>query len=158
MTVTLDFLVMGEMISMYKNNEYYYIDNERIVDIATIRSILTEANFFEEELLQNVCNNLKETEGLGSYISSFSILSNYDDMSIKLVLRKTFFKRFEGKINGEDQIELYNYISPAVIKAFDESFAARQDLAPLANVTNSRYVNQLYNIYVVGENTIIISF
>lgn len=143
---------------MYKNNEYYYIDNERIVDIATIRSILTEANFFEEELLQNVCNNLKETEGLGSYISSFSILSNYDDMSIKLVLRKTFFKRFEGKINGEDQIELYNYISPAVIKAFDESFAARQDLAPLANVTNSRYVNQLYNIYVVGENTIIISF
>ena len=154
--VTLDFLVMGEMISMYKNNEYYYIDNERILDISMVRSILTEANFFEEGLLQNVCNNLKETEGLGSYISSFSILDNYDGMSIKLVLRKTFFKRFEGKVNGEDQIELYNYISPAIIKAFDNSFASRQDLAPLANVTSSKYVNQLYNIYVVGENTIII--
>lgn len=143
---------------MYKNNEYYYIDNERIVDIATVRSILTEANFFEEGLLQTVCNNLKETEGLGSYISSFSILDTYDEMSIKLVLRKTFFKRFEGKVNGEDQIDLYNYISPAIIKAFDDSFAKRKDLALLANVTNDRNVNQLYNIYVVGENTIIISF
>lgn len=143
---------------MYKNNEYYYIDNERIVDISQVRSILIDANFFEEGLLQNVCNNLKETEGLGSYISSFSILTNYDDMSIKLVLRKTFFKRFEGKVNGEDQIELYNYISPAIIKAFDESFATRNDLASLANITSNRNLNQLYNIYVVGENTIIISF
>lgn len=143
---------------MYKNNEYYYIDNERIVDISQVRSILIDANFFEEGLLQNVCNNLKETEGLGSYISSFSILSNYDDMSIKLVLRKTFFKRFEGKVNGEDQIELYNYISPAIIKAFDESFAARSELASLANITSNKNLNQLYNIYVVGENTIIISF
>lgn len=143
---------------MHSKNDYYNIDNERIVDIATIRSILTEANFFEEELLQKVCNNLKETEGLGSYISSFSILDNYDEMSIKLVLRKTFFKRFEGKINGEDQIDLYNYISPAIIKAFDDSFAKRTDLAPLSIVTRNRNVNQLYNIYVVGENTIIISF
>lgn len=143
---------------MYKNNEYYYIDNERIVDISQVRSILIDANFFEEGLLQNVCNNLKETEGLGSYISSFSILSNYDDMSIKLVLRKTFFKRFEGKVNGEDQIELYNYISPAIIKAFDESFTARPELASLANITSNKNLNQLYNIYVVGENTIIISF
>ena len=143
---------------MYKNNEYYYIDNERIIDISQVRSILIDAKFFEEGLLQNICNNLKETEGLGSYISSFSILSNYDDMSIKLVLRKTFFKRFEGKVNGEDQIDLYNYISPAVIKAFDESFAAREDLTPLANITSNRNINQLYNIYVVGENTIIISF
>ena len=156
--VTLDFLVMGEIISMHSKNDYYNIDNERIVDIATVRSILTEANFFEEELLQKVCNNLKETEGLGSYISSFSILDNYDEMSIKLVLRKTFFKRFEGKINGEDQIDLYNYISPAIIKAFDDSFTKRTDLAPLAIVTRNRNVNQLYNIYVVGENTIIISF
>ena len=143
---------------MYKNNEYFYIDNERIVDISQVRSILIDANFFEEGLLQNVCNNLKETEGLGSYISSFSILSNYDDMSIKLVLRKTFFKRFEGKVNGEDQIELYNYISPAVVKAFNESFAVRPELAQLANITRNKNLNQLYNIYVVGENTIIISF
>ena len=158
MMVTLDFLVMGEIISMPKNNDYFYIDNERILDVSQIRSILIDANFFEEALLQKVCNNLKETEGLGSYISSFSILTNYDDMSIKLVLRKTFFKRFEGKVNGEDQIELYNYITPAVIKAFNESLAARSDISNLNNITGSHNINQLYNIYVVGENTIIISF
>ena len=156
--VTLDFLVMGETISMHSKNDYYYIDNERIVDISQVRSILIDTKFFCDELLQKVCNNLKETEGLGSYISSFSILTNYDDMSIKLVLRKTFFKRFEGKVNGEDQIELYNYITPAVVKAFDESLAARSDLSNLNNIIRSRNINQLYNIYVVGENTIIISF
>lgn len=43
--VTLDFLVMGEIISMPKNNDYFYIDNERILDVSQIRSILIDANF-----------------------------------------------------------------------------------------------------------------
>lgn len=132
--------------------KYYTKDNTSVLTAAEMRAKLNQYNFYTSEALQTICEKLKNTEGIGSYISSFNIYTDKMNPSVKLNFRKTFFKRFEETNN----LDLYRYISPAVQHLY---YTNGYHLSGIVDINELHAkTDMMYDICKVGETSIILTF
>ena len=145
----LDTSAMGE------SNLNTIESNKVLLESADMKAALHKVDFYTENILQEICNNIQSSSGIGSYVSSYVLYPGEPTPSIRLNLRKAFFKRFGTEKNNS--MEFYTHINNAVKQCYINNIPNISGVIPnypklLINVP------LMYEIYRIDENAVLVNF
>lgn len=95
-------------------NSYINEVNDSLKDASRMRCELHFHNFYNEEILKEICSNIQTSPGIGSYLSSYIVYEGTP--TLRLNLRKPFFKRFGD--NKNNSFEFYSHLNSAIKQCY----------------------------------------
>lgn len=129
--------------------------NKVLLESSEMKAELHKINFYQENILQEICQNIQSSSGIGSYVSSYVVYPGEQNPSIRLNLRKAFFKRFGTEKNNS--MEFYTHINNAVKQCYIDNI-------PTISTVISNYpkllinVPLMYEICRIDENAVLVNF
>lgn len=127
--------------------------NQVLIESADMKACLHKHNFYTENILNEICSNIQQSSGIGSYVSSYVIYPGEVSPAIRLNMRKAFFKRFKDEKNNS--IEFYTHINNAIRQCYVNNFLQIKEIVP----NSPRLlldIPLMYEIDRIDENVIFI--
>ena len=137
------------------NAEAIIDSNTHIRNAFSIRAVLSNIDFFKEDIFKNIVDSILVYPKLSSYVSSYYI--DNKNKEIQISMRKTYFNRFnENRFNS---LLMYTMIDKCVKDVLSPYKNELNDLIG-SEWTNKVYAetSTIYDVFRTDENTIIIKF